>query len=284
MDTAKDKLRIDERDWSRLSLGEQIYQIEVEGYLVLPDLLTTEHLAQLKTETARLDTVAVDYSVHQQVRPQVQFAGGAITALIAHPPTIAFLQTLFGDEIVFMSYAYARSEPGHPGISLHTDGQPYGSQIFGYEGSCPFMVRVLYYLDDLTPEVAPFRVVPRSHLSFHADANPYKRYAAHPEEVMVTAKAGSAVLINHKVFHGNFPNHGARAREMLAIAYRPAWAGPTVAQIDPWNPGDLAALPETVRPFFSDRNTRKWEFAGGNKPANMQSTAPGINPSRWQQS
>ena len=125
-----------------------------------------------------------------------------------------------------MSYGYARSEPGHPGISLHTDGQPYGSAIFGYEGSVPAMVRVLYYLDDLTTEVSPFRVVPRSHLSLHADGNPYKRYESHPEEVMVPAKAGSAVLINHKVFHGNFPNIGDRARRMLAIAYRPAWAGP----------------------------------------------------------
>ncbi|RIK29827.1 MAG: hypothetical protein DCC55_37730 [Chloroflexi bacterium] len=275
-------MRIDDRDWSQLTLGEQIQQIEVEGYLVLPNLLTADHIARLKDETARLATFAVDYSVHQQVKPKVQFAGGAITDLIAHAPAIAFLRELFGDEIIFMSYAYARSEPGHPGISLHTDGQPYGSEIFGYEGSCPFMVRVLYYLDDLTPQVSPFRVVPRSHLSFHADANPYKRYAAHPEEVMVTAKAGSAVLINHKVFHGNFPNTGDRPREMLAIAYRPAWAGPVAPQVEPWDPADLAGLPAAVRPFFADRNTRHWDFGGGNKPANMASAAPGINPSRWQ--
>ena len=43
---------------------------------------------------------------------------------------------------------------------------------------------------------------------------------------MVPAKAGSAVLINHKVFHGNYPNVGDYPREMLAIAYRPGWAGP----------------------------------------------------------
>jgi hypothetical protein len=282
MVTEHGAVRIDDRDWSQLTLGEQIRQIELEGYLVLPDLLSAEHIARLKAETARLATFGVDYSVHQQVKPKVQFAGGAITDLIAHAPTIAFLRELFGDEIIFMSYAYARSEPGHPGISLHTDGQPYGSEIFGYEGSCPFMVRVLYYLDDLTPEIAPFRVVPRSHLSFHADANPYKRYAAHPEEVMVTARAGSAVLINHKVFHGNFPNVGDRPREMLAIAYRPAWAGPVVPQVEPWDPADLARLPDAVRPFFADRNTRHWDFGGGNKPANMASEAPGINPSRWE--
>ena len=132
-----DNLRIDDRDWSQLTPGQRIYQLEVEGYLVLPDLLAPEHVARLKTETERLNTFAVDYSVHQQVKPKVEFMGGAITDLIAHPPTIAFLRELFGDDIIFMSYAYARSEPGHPGISLHTDGQPYGSEIFGYEGSCP---------------------------------------------------------------------------------------------------------------------------------------------------
>jgi ectoine hydroxylase-related dioxygenase (phytanoyl-CoA dioxygenase family) len=273
--------RIDERDWSRLTLGERIRQIEVEGYVVLPDLLSAQQVARLKAETARLETRAVDYSVHQQVRPHVQFAGGAITELIANPPTIEFLRELFGDEIVLMSYAYARSEPGHPGISLHADGQPYGSQIFGYEGSCPWLVRVLYYLDDLTPEISPFRVVPHSHLSMHDDANPYKRYETHPEEVMVPVRAGSAVLINHRVFHGNYPNTGDRPREMLAIAYRPGWAGP-VAEVAPWDSADLDRLPDEVRLYFADRNTRRWDFGGGNKPANMAREAPGMNPSRWE--
>ena len=32
--------RIDDRDWTALTLGDRIRQLEVEGYLVLPDLLT----------------------------------------------------------------------------------------------------------------------------------------------------------------------------------------------------------------------------------------------------
>ena len=272
--------RIDDRNWQTLTLGERIQQIEVEGYLVLPDLLSAEQLDTLRAETKQLDTFAVDYSVHQQVCPGIQFQGGPITDLIAHAPTINFLQAVMGEEIILMSYAYARSEPGHPGISLHADGQPYGSEIFGYQGSCPFLIRVLYYLQDLTTDVSPFRVVPRSHLCMHPDANPYKRYEAHPEEVMVPVKAGSAVLINHRVFHGNFPNTGDYAREMLAIAYRPAWAGP-IAEVPLWDVESLAQLPDKVRPYFTDPNTRQWDFAGGNKPANMAREAPGMNPSRW---
>ena len=276
------KVKIDDRDWSKLSFGQHVYQLEVEGYTVVPDLLSTEHLDRLRAQTAQLDTWGVDYSEKQQVRPKVQFAGGAVTDLIAHPPTIQFLERLFGDEIVFMSYAYARSEPGHPGISLHTDGQPYGSKIFGYEGSCPCMVRVLYYLQELTEEVSPFRVIPRSHLVMHLHGNPYVRYESHPEEVMVTAAAGSAVLINHRVFHGNFPNVGDYARELLAIAYRPAWAGPVEEEVEQWPAEELENLPPEVKQFFIDRNVRKWDYGGGNKPANMASEAPGINPSRWE--
>jgi len=272
--------RHDDRDWSALSVGQRIQQIEVEGYLVLPDLLSTAEIADLKTETARLETRAVDYSVHQRVCSEVKFAAPRITQLIAHSQTLAFLETLFGDELVMMSYSYARSEPGHPGISLHADGQPYGSQIFGYEGSCPWLIRVLYYLDDLTLDVSPFRVVPRSHLSMHADGNPYVRYESHPEEVLVTLRAGSAVLINHRVFHGNAPNVGDRSREMLAIAYRPAWAGP-VQEVQEWDTQQVQQQPAEVQRLLSSRNQRQWDFDGGNKPPGMASQAAGINPSRW---
>ena len=272
---------IDDRDWSALSTGARIRQLEVEGYLLLPDLLDPDHVARLKAITATFDTKAVDYSKNQRGRPGIQFDGGEITALIGHPPTLAFLRELFGDEVIFMHYGYARSEPGHPGISLHADGQPYGSQIFGFEGSCPVLVRVLYYLDDLIPEVSPFRVVPRSHLSLHAEGNPYKRYTDHPEEVMVPAQAGSAVLIHHRVFHGNFPNVGDYAREMLAIAYRPAWAGP-IDEVPAWDDQDLETLPGDIRPLIADRNTRHWDYAGGNKPPNMAAEARGINPRRWE--
>ena len=144
------------------------------------------------------------------------------------------------------------------------------------------MVRVLNYLDDLTHEVSPFRVIPRSHLSMHSDGNPYLRYERHPDEVMVPVKAGSAVLINHKVFHGNFPNVGNHAREMLAIAYRPAWGGP-IDKVEPWPENAINKLPDHIRRFFKDKNMRKGDFYGGNKPSNMKNEAPGIGFDRWDQ-
>ena len=273
--------RIDDRDWSQLTLGQRIRQLEVEGYLVIPDLLSADHIAHLKEQTAQLETTHVDYSVHQRGLQSIQFTGGALTELIAYPPMIEFLKNLFGDQVVLMSYDYSRSEPGHPGISLHCDGQPWGSRIFGAEYTCPKLIRVLYYLDDLIPEVSPFRVVPRSHLSYHNEANPYLRYEEHPEEVMVTCRAGSVGLFDNYVFHGNYPNTGTYAREALQLSYRPAWAGPC-GDVEPWDRNKVARVSPSVRELMGDRSARIWVYEGGNKPPDMPREAHGMNPSRWE--
>src|SRR3712207_8670366 len=36
----------------------------------------------------------------------------------------------------------------------------------------------------------------------------------------------SAAIINQTIFHANYPNNSREDRVLLAIAYRPAWAGP----------------------------------------------------------
>ena len=268
-------------DWSSLTFGEQVRHLELEGFVVLPDLLPPEKIAEMKRELARLPTKATDYSENQRGYSDVHWIDSPeCIETIALPTMIQFLERLLGDELICTSCIYALSRPGHPGIAIHTDSQPYGSKIFGMQASSPRLVRVLYYLDDLTPERSPLKVIPRSHLSLHADANPYNRYLSHPEEVMVTCRAGSAAIINQSIFHANYPNKSGEDRSLLAIAYRPAWAGP-IAEVAEWPAEKVAQLPEHVRRFFQSLNTRKVNVNVENRPPDMRTTAPGINPSRW---
>ncbi len=268
-------------DWASLTLPQRIRSIELEGYVVIPDLLSATQLDAIRDELSRLPTTAVDYSEHQRGCPNVQWTDSpAAIRVIALPAMIEFLTALFGDELVCTSCAYAVSQPGHPGIAIHTDAQPYGSKIFGLAASAPCLVRVLYYLDDLTPERSPFKVIPKSHLSLHSDGNPYRRYLSHDDEVMVTCQAGSAVIINQKVFHANYPNYSDRDRRMLAIAYRPAWAGP-IGDVPDHDSERVGGLPPEVRPLFRSLNTRQIEYDLPNRPDNMARHAPGISPRRW---
>ncbi len=271
-----------EFDWASFTIAERIRSIELEGYVVIPDLLPSDHLQKIRAELDRLPTTAVDYSEQQRGCANVQWTDSPTAiGVIALPAMIEFLETLFGDQLMCTSCAYAVSRPGHPGIAIHTDSQPYGSKIFGLAASSPCLVRVLYYLDDLTPLRSPFKVIPRSHLSMHSDGNPYKRYLAHDDEVMVTCRAGSAVIINQKVFHANYPNYSDSDRRMLAIAYRPAWAGP-IGEVPDYNLEQVATLPPEVRPFFRSLNTRQIEFDVPNRPDHMSCNAPGISPRRWE--
>lgn len=268
-------------DWESLTTEQRIRSIELDGYVVIPDLLAPAQLDAIRAELSRLPTTAVDYSEYQRGCANLQWTDSPTAIrVIALPTMIEFLETLFGDQLVCTSCAYAVSQPGHPGIAIHTDAQPYGSKIFGLAASSPCLVRVLYYLDDLTPERSPFKVIPRSHLSLHSDGNPYRRYLSHDHEVMVTCRAGSAVIINQKVFHANYPNYSDSDRRILAIAYRPTWAGP-IGEVDEHAPERVAQLPPEVRRFFVSPNTHQIEYDLPNRPDNMSRHAPGISPQRW---
>ena len=274
-------MNIDQTDFSSMDRAQQIRHLEVEGYVVLPEILTADVISRIKSELADAEMSHTNYSEYQtRAVTQPQWHSRAVAELIGYPPTIEFLTDLMGPDIVFTRGFFQRSLPGCPGISMHTDGQPHGSDLFGYEGTCPRLLRVLYYLDELTPQRAPFRLIPRSHISFHAEASPYVRYRSHPEEVTMVVPAGSAVLVSSLLLHGSHPNQDPRPRELVQFGYRPAWAGP-IQPVQEWNPELVAAAPAIAKPFLKSLNTTGFVWEQPHKPTGMKTEAPGINPSRW---
>ena len=274
-------MKIDQTDFSSMGQAEQIRRLEVEGFIVFPEILPKETVQQIKSELADAEMSHTSYSTSQtRSIQQPQWISSAVAELIGFPPMIDFLTALMGSEIVFTRGFFQRTLHGSPGISMHTDGQPHGSNLFGYEGSCPRLLRVLYYLDDLTPERAPFRLIPRSHLSFHADASPYTRYKWHPEEITLVVPAGSAVLVPSMLLHGSHPNQDSQPRELLQFGYRPAWAGP-IQPVEEWDSDLVESAPAIAKPFLRSLNTTAQQWEQEHKPAGMRTEAPGINPSRW---
>lgn len=274
----------DETDFSAMSGPERIRHFEVEGYVVFPRILAPEQVDRLKAELDDAEMTHKSYSQAQTVSlTQPQWISRGVAELIGYPPMIQFLEELMGPDIVFTRGFFQRTHPGSPGISMHTDGQPHGSDLFGYEGSCPRLLRVLYYLDDLTPDRAPFRLIPRSHLSFHAEASPYVRYKWHPEEITLCVPAGSAVVVPSLLLHGSHPNMDSTPRGLVQLGYRPAWAGP-IQPVEDWDPALVEAAPEVARPFLQSLNTTGQQWNQPHKPEGMGTEAPGINPSRWNES
>ena len=273
-------MHIDQTDFGSFPLGQRIRHFEVEGYVVLPDVLEQQQIERIKAELADVPMQHKDYSEAQTYAMEPQWLSRSTAELIGHPPIIEFLEALMGPDIVFTHGLFTRTLSGSPCISMHTDGQPFGSSIFGYEGSSPRLLRVLYYLDDLVPERAPFRLIPRSHLSFHAQANPYRRYKSHPQEITLCPRAGTAVIIPVDMFHGTHPNRDTVPRGLIQFGYRPAWAGPVQA-MEEWDPEQVEAAPAVAKPFLQNLNTSGLEWKQPHKPKGMTTEAAGINPDRW---
>lgn len=275
-----DFMNVDDTDFESMSLGEKIRHLEVEGYTVLPKAVDASKIEQIKKEMKDAPMQTKDYSDCQTFHLEPQWYSPAVASLIANPPVVEFLEELCGPEIIFTRGFFHRTLPGSPPVSMHTDGQPFGSSIFGYEGSSPKLLRVIYYFDDLTKERAPFRILPRSHLSFHAEANPYKRYKSHPEEITICAEAGTAIVFPINIFHGVHPNLADTRRTMVQFGYRPIWAGP-IKPMEEWDPELVEKAPKETKRFLKSVNSSGVEWEQPHKPKGMKSEASAINPSRW---
>jgi hypothetical protein len=260
----------------------QIRHFETEGFVVLPNTLGAEQIAALKADlTATVPmrpSFFTDAPAFSQVAPHTRSAAAA--KLIAHPPTLDFVHDLVGDDLIFMHNFYILSHPGAPELDFHTDFQPFGSTYSGWLESCPIRVRVLYYLDDTRDDRSALKIVPRSHISFHVDAQPYRRYKAVNDDITVPLRAGDAFIFAVRLFHGATGNTTEQTRGMLEYDYRPVWARP-YGPVPDWTPDELALVPPEARPLVRGRNTVDfaWEFDAKRLPA--EAAGPGLSRLRW---
>ena len=83
-----------------------------------------------------------------------------------------------------------------------------------------WVCNALWMLDDFTPENGTLRVVPGSHRSLRRpqDALADPR-APHPDEVLVTGRAGDVVVMNSHLWHGGTANRTAGRRLALHAFY-----------------------------------------------------------------
>ena len=134
---------------------------------------------------------------------------------IAIPVLLECVALVIGDRFK-LSSLNARSANPHNGIDqpLHADGGALPDD----RGS--WVCNALWMLDDVTAENGALRVVPGSHragrLPADALADPT---APHPDQVILTARAGDVLIIDAHVWHGGLANRTARPRRALHAYY-----------------------------------------------------------------
>ena len=192
-------------------------QLDHDGFLPLTGILTPEHLGSLRERLEELTQAEGDQAgieVHQEVGTDrlsdLVNKGAVFDMCFTHPRVLACMARVLAADFKLSSLNYRAALPGQGHQALHTDWrEPVPAGAFRVCNS-------IWLLDDFTPQNGPTRVVPGSHLrgTLPKDEMPDPA-AAHPDERLLLAPAGTVVIFNSHLWHGGTLNRTAAKRRAL---------------------------------------------------------------------
>ena len=230
------------------------YEFDRLGYIIIKDFLSPGEVAQLARAVDELEEHAVqhvdlpprkysgwggNYHANQEKGYHVQGAreegqtiiiedfwnaDPAFDFLVGHEPTMQYANTvILGRPTINNSEIRIRyrgnasgSHGGH-----RADNSKYRYQ-FGGEGIDCAMVRMIYFIHDVSNEQGAFCVVPGTH-----KGNLAAPYGNNPDEepgmVGLEVKAGDAIFFTEALRHGGLTNRSDQVRKTIHVGYGPNW-------------------------------------------------------------
>lgn len=198
------------------------HELDNEGYVALPGFMSAELLQALRHRVEELfelesDRAGAEFKQEPQTRRLANLVnkGGIFERMIVMPEILERVRHILGPEFKLGSLN-ARSANPHSDIPqpLHCDLGAIADDR-GY-----WVANTVWMLDDFTPHNGALRLVPGSHrwgqLPQQALKDPL---APHPQEILITGKAGTVVVMNAHLWHGGTANRTAAPRRALHAFY-----------------------------------------------------------------
>jgi ectoine hydroxylase-related dioxygenase (phytanoyl-CoA dioxygenase family) len=212
---------------------EQRYRFDVQGYLVveevLPDTLVDELNAEIDSQ--------------ELPEPSIETGGGrrfgdflewdeSFCRLLDYEPIYSGLEEILGKGFRLDHYYGIYLQDGAESLSLHGGGTPYApDEYYHHQGEQMFsgLTVVSWNLRDTGPNLGGFCCVPGSHKANYSCPDSIRESAAeadHPDELpdaieVPSAPAGSMVIFTEALTHGTAPWRGSHNRRTLLYKYSP---------------------------------------------------------------
>jgi phytanoyl-CoA hydroxylase len=229
-----------------------------DGYLVVPDIISTQDIAELRSVTDEFVESSRQTLEHTDVfdlepghsaslprlrrikMPHLQHA--VYARMVKHPRIVAVLQQLWGPNVRFdLSKLNLKVAGFGSSLEWHQDWA-------FYPHTNDDLAAVGIMIDDFRPDNGPMLVIPGSHTgpiyNHHAKGNfvggidPVDSGIDFSKSVMCTGKAGSITVHHVRLLHGSSANTSGSPRRFLLHQYRAADAWPLIhppTSWDEWN-------------------------------------------------
>ena len=190
-------------------------QLERHGYVVLENYMSAALLDELRGRVDELfdiegERAGSEFKQEEQTRRLANLVdkGEVFERVIAMPEILERLAQVLGPEFKLSSLNVRSADPHSTWVQpLHCDMGALADEK-GY-----WVANTVWMLDDFTERNGATRMIPGSHrwgrLPQEVLADPQ---APHPDEILLTGKAGTVVVMNAHMWHGGTANRTGQPR------------------------------------------------------------------------
>lgn len=212
-----------------VTLDERLSNYKRDGYTVFKRLFSPALMQAWKDAYPSIVERQTPLGQEQPtlwLRSTLEFEPKLLLPAIAHPNLLDFAERVLGpfvqmDNLTFMGFPSVPKEQAIGKASgWHRDIWAYRPTHGEYVP--PLACNAITYLQDLTEEYGPLRVIPGSHRRDIGIA-PEQGQMPHAEEVIVPVEAGDVVFTHAALLHSGTPNYSGHSRYFFSIYYNKSW-------------------------------------------------------------
>ena len=208
------------------TLDEHLAEFKRVGFTLFPGMLDAAWVGEMR---AAFNAIADRIPTTDGSRPSVfvdmlEHQPRLVLRALANERLLDFAEMVVGPHVQLESITYRRTQPDDddagPVLGFHRDMFAFFPDDGVYHR--PLLFNALSYLQDLTDDSGPLRIIPGSHMrALRITREEAKR--PHPEEVIVYPKAGDVAVFHCSMLHSGSANRSGDYRYLFFLTLNHSW-------------------------------------------------------------
>ena len=208
------------------SLEEHLAEFKRDGFTLFPRMLDPAWIREMRDGFEELEgrVPNADGSRPSAITDLLEHKPEPVLRALSNERLLDFAEMVVGPHVQLESITFRRTppQPEQDGAALgfHRDMFAFFPEDGVYHR--PLLFNALSYLQDLTDETGPLRIIPGSHMRA-LRMSPEEARRPHPEEVIVYPRAGDTAVFHCSMLHSGSPNRSSDYRYLFFLTFNHSW-------------------------------------------------------------